>query len=301
MKTLIILTSFLTLQTCNQTKNEQKTPDSNTSVEYREAIDQEKKLSVDDNLGEPIKNNKVEKDLTSEKNIIEPINKDTILDNIQEKITDALYDGFAVRNTKKLDELELYLEKNEPDNKNLKKYWIAYINYYKTIIGMQLKNKELAEKSNKKGIETLLNIDTKNSDDYALLALLKGMSFSFVPGIEAPAISKDINKFIEKGKKADDTNFRIHYAEGSIDFYTPKEYGGGTKAEESLIKAINLPEKNIGNSQLPTWGKEEAYDLIIRLYLRDKQKDKAKTYFDKAKQLFPNSYIIQMHQSNFQS
>ena len=119
--------------------------------------------------------------------------------------------------------------------------------------------------------------------------------------MEAPAISKDINKYLEKGIEADDKNFRVYYAQGSIDFYTPKEYGGGTKAESALLKAINLPEKNKGNSQLPTWGKEEAYDLIIRFYLRENQKDKAKTYFDKAKQLFPDSYIIQMHQSNFKS
>lgn len=164
---------------------------------------------------------------------------------------------------------------------------------------MQLKDRDLGLKSNKKRIYLLENNQNKNSDDYALLALLKGMSYSFVSAMEAPAISRDINKYLEKGIEADNENFRIYYAQGSIDFYIPKEYGGGTKAESALLKAINLPEKNKSNSQLPTWGKEEAYDLIIRFYLRENQKDKAKTYFDKAKQLFPTSYIIQMHQSKF--
>ena len=296
MKTLIILCSFLALQTCNQTKNEQKT-EKNTSVEYREAVvpNSEKENST------PSKTNDENQPLSIDSNKSHKVLQDTILINIQEKITTASYDGFAKRNTKKLDEVEGFLDSNKTENENLKNYWIAYINYYKTIIAMQLKDKDLGSKSNKKGIDLLENHQNKNSDDYALLALLKGMSYPFVSGMEAPAISKDINKYLEKGIEADDKNFRVYYAQGSIDFYTPKEYGGGTKAESALLKAINLPEKNKGNSQLPTWGKEEAYDLIIRFYLRENQKDKAKTYFDKAKQLFPDSYIIQMHQSNFKS
>ncbi len=290
MKTLIILYSFLALQNCNQTKNEQKT-EKNTSVEYRETVapNSEKENGV------PAKTNDENQHLSISNKALQ----DTILNNIQEKIIAASYDGFAKRNTKKLNEVESFLESNKTENENLKNYWIAYINYYKTIIAMQLKDKDLGLKSNKKGIDLLENNPNKNSDDYALLALLKGMSYPFVSGMEAPAISKDINKYLEKGIEADDKNLRIYYAQGSIDFYTPKEYGGGTKAENALLKAINLPDKNEGYSQLPTWGKEEAYDLIIRFYLRENQKDKAKTYFDKAKQLFPTSYIIQTHQSNF--
>ena len=42
---------------------------------------------------------------------------------------------------------------------------------------------------NFRGIDLLENHQNKNSDDYALLALLKGMSYPFVSGMEAPAIS----------------------------------------------------------------------------------------------------------------
>lgn len=267
MKSLFILFGFFTLQTCNQSKSEQKL-EVNTSIEYRELANVETE-------------------------------RDTILNNIQEKITVASYDGFAKRNTQKLDEVESFLEKSKVENIELKNYWIAYVNYYKTIIAMLLKNKDLGAESNRKGIELLESNKNKNSDDYALLVLLKGMSYSFVSGMEAPGISKSIKTLIEKGIKSDDTNFRIYYAQGSVDFYTPKEFGGGTKTESALLKAINLPEKNKGYSQLPTWGKEESYDLIIRFYLRENLKEKAKTYFDEAKQLFPNSYIIHKHQSNF--
>lgn len=296
MKTLIILCSFLALQTCNQTKNEQKS-EKNTPVEYRETVvlNTEKENSTPTNTND--ENQPIAIDVKNSDKALQ----DTILNNIQEKITTASYDGFAKRNTKKLDTIERFLDSNKTKNENLKNYWIAYINYHKTIIAMQLKDKNLGSKSNNKGIDLLENNQNKNSDDYALLVLLKGMSYPFASGMEAPAISKDINNYLEKGIEAEDKNFRVYYAQGNIDFYTPKEYGGGTKVEKALLKALNLPEKNKGNSQLPTWGKEEAYDLIIRFYLRENQKDKAKIYFEQAKKLFPDSYIVQTHQSNFKS
>lgn len=49
----------------------------------------------------------------------------------------------------------------------------------------------------------------------------------------------------------------MYYAQGSIDFYTPKEYGGGTKAESALLKAINLPEKNKVNSSTTYLGQKK--------------------------------------------
>jgi hypothetical protein len=288
MKLIIILCSFLTLQTCNKTKSEQINK-SKKSVEYR--LDTEKVKE---------ENNTIPLDTKiTESKVNDSVEKDTILNNIQLKITTATYESFAKSNTQKLDAIETFLEGNITYNENLKNYWIAYINYYKTIIAMQLKNKDLGSKSNKKGIQILEANKFKNSDDYALLALIKGLSYNYASGMEAPAISMDIAKIIEKGFETDNENYRVYYAQGSIDFYTPKEFGGGAKTENALLKAINLSEKNINNSHLPTWGKEESFDLLIRYYLREKQKDKAKIYLEKSLHFFPNSYILKKHQSNF--
>ncbi|MDL1913118.1 MAG: hypothetical protein FDW93_01115 [Bergeyella sp.] len=298
MRALFILLGISTLQglqACNQTKSVQK--EATTPVEYRRILNNE--ISTNKNGELKKSTEKVTPSTEREDNI--PTKEDTILNHIQEKITAAWSEGFAKKSTQKLNEIENLLTNKKSENENLKNYWIAYINYYKTIMAILFKNENLGKESNKKGIEILERNRNKNSDDYALLVLLKGMSFPFSSGIEALSISRDINKLIEKGIETDSTNFRVYYAKGSVDFYTPKEYGGGTKAEEALLKAINLPEKNIGNSQLPTWGKEEAYDLIIRLYLREGKKEKAKIYFDKAKQLFPNSRTLQTHQPNFKS
>ncbi|AQW95510.1 hypothetical protein CMU59_14225 [Elizabethkingia anophelis] len=287
MKIFTVLFCSLSIQACTQSKNTKGMNQSN-SIEYNQT------------LPTNIKEENTTENIHQKKNSVPSVKKDTILNNIQNKIIIASYDGFAKKNTEKLDDVEKELNNSNVSNINLKNYWVAYINYYKTIIEMQMGKKKLMKSSNMKGINVLDKNIHKNSDDYALLSLLKGLSFSYSPGIEAMSITKDINELLEKGTEANDKNFRVYYAKASIDFYTPKEYGGGTKTEEALLKAITLPEIN-HDSSLPTWGKEETYDLIIRFYLREKQKDKAKTYFEKAKQIFPKSYIIQVHQSNFNS
>ncbi|MDR2407326.1 MAG: hypothetical protein LBE13_04330 [Bacteroidales bacterium] len=281
MKTLFFLLGLLMFQTCNPQKQSIELLSVTDVVEYWE------KSAIGSEVSH-------EESLTT-------IQNDTLLNNIQEKITLASYEGFVKNNTQELDNIANQLSNSNIASQNLTKYWLSYISYYKTIIGMKVRNQEMTRDANKKGIEILESIKNKNSDDYALLVLLKGLSFSFVPAVEAPLISREISKLIEKGLKTDDSNFRVHYAQGSVDFYTPKEFGGNTKTEQYLIKAINLPEKNIGNSQLPTWGKEEAYDLLIRYCLRENNKKEAEMYFNKAKQVFPDSYTILSHQSSFKN
>lgn len=289
MKLIILISGVFTLQICSIKK---PLTSKKKLFEPREILQEDKFINT--NTTANINHLK-----TDEYIPLKRLNNDTLLNNIQHKITVASNDGFTSKNIEKLNNLESLLTENSIKNENLRYYWIAYINYYKTIIAMQSKNKDIAEKANKKGIEVLKKIKNKNADDYALYILIKGLSFSFISGMEAPFISKEISTLIKKGLTSDNTNFRLYYAQGSTDFYTPKEYGGGKKTEGFLLKAINLSEKNTANSQLPTWGKEETYALIIRFYIREKNKEKAKTYFEKAKQLFPNSHIIKMYQSNF--
>ncbi len=227
------------------------------------------------------------------------VQNDTLLDNIQQKVKKAMYSSFATKNAEPLNNLEKSLENDKTANANLKKYWISYINYYKTIVYMQLKNDDLAEKSDTKGIDVLESIKDKNADDYALLVLLKNLSYKFVAPMEMQKISVEIESLLRKGLKVDNENIRLYYAQAETDFYKPKQYGGGKVVEKALKKAIELPEKNTENSQLPTWGKEESYTMIIAYYLRENQKEKAKTYYDKAIKIFPNNYRIKGYQSKF--
>ena len=298
MKTFFLLLGIASLNTCNTNKQNSSETSETKSVEYRDVTTDSKtkgSLIIEDK--QPITESKVATVNSSLNNITV---KDTILNNIQSKITSASYDAFAKRNTSKLDELEKLLSQNNERNNSLFNYWIAYINYYKTIVSMQTKDKVKGLETNKKSIQLLEQNKNKNSDDYALLVLSKGLSFTFVSGMDAALISKDISNYLEDGFKLDNSNLRLYYAQGSLDFYTPKEYGGGKKVEEALLKAISLQDKNIGKSNLPTWGKEESYELLIRFYLANIQKEEASKQYKEIKKYYPNSYIINMYKSKLE-
>ena len=296
MKTFFLLLGVISLNTCNTNKQNSSETSKIKPVEYRDVTIKSKAMDtlvVDD---KSIKESKIKTSNNNNNVIVE----DTILNNIQSKITSASYDAFAKRNTSKLDELEKLLLQNNKENNSLFNYWIAYINYYKTIVYMQTEDKANGLETNKKSIQLLEQNKNKNSDDYALLVLSKGLSFTFVSGMKAALISKDISNYLESGFKLDNSNLRLYYAQGNLDFYTPKEYGGGKKVEESLLKAISLQDKNIGKSNLPTWGKEESYDLLIRFYLTNNQKDEAIKQYKEIKDKYPNSYIINMYKTKLE-
>ena len=131
----------------------------------------------------------------------------------------------------------------------------------------------------------------KNSEDYALLAMLQGFSIQF-KGMKAMFISRDIKKNLKKAIAIDSTNLRAYYVFASNDYHTPEKYGGGKKAEEYLLKAISLPAQKIKNDYLPSWGKEEAYEMLIKLYIKKEKWELAKKYYKEGIKKFPESYTI---------
>jgi len=90
----------------------------------------------------------------------------------------------------------------------------------------------------------------------------------------------------------DSTNVRAYFVYGSNDFYTPEQYGGGKEAEKYLLKAISMPTQKEKNNILPSWGKEEAYEILIRLYIKKENWDLAEKYFHEGIEEFPDSYSI---------
>ena len=78
----------------------------------------------------------------------------------------------------------------------------------------------------------------------------------------------------------------------SNNFYTPKKYGGGKLVEKYLLKAISLPTQKTPNQYLPSWGKEESYEMLIKYYIQNKKWDLAKQYYEKGIKECPKSYII---------
>jgi tetratricopeptide (TPR) repeat protein len=218
---------------------------------------------------------------------------DSLLSRIEQKINYAFVKG----NISQTDSDMVLLEEelinlNRIKNNSIINYWYSYACYYHSILAMIQKDLKKSEKVLDEGIETLEDIDPKTSEHYALLALMKSLSIKYSPGIKAPFISASVKNNAEKAIELDSLNLRAYYVLGSNDFYTPEQYGGGKKAEGYFRKAIQLSNQSVKNPYLPSWGKNTAYELLIRLYIKREQFDEARKYFQEAIAMYPNDYMI---------
>jgi hypothetical protein len=218
---------------------------------------------------------------------------DTLLINIQFKVLNAFVQSKIHQSDKELVSIEqalLSLYKN--NNNPIISYWYSYTCYYHSIFFMGVKDNKSSEKVLTEGIKQLNNVSLKNSEHLALLALMESYSIQYASGMEIPFISKRVKQNAEKALESDSLNLRAYYVLGSSDFYNPVQYGGGKKAESYLKKAVSLKEQSVQNPYLPSWGKNSAYDMLIRLYISRKQFAEAKKYYNDATGLFPDDYII---------
>jgi hypothetical protein len=121
--------------------------------------------------------------------------------------------------------------------------------------------------------------------------MLQGFDIQF-KGMKAMFISSSIKKNIKKAIAIDSMNLRAYYGYASNDFHTPEKYGGGKEAEAYLLKAVSLSAQKIKNDYLPSWGKEESYEMLIKLYIKKEKWDLAKKYFQEGIVAYPESYTI---------
>ncbi len=222
----------------------------------------------------------------------EKMQADTLLVNIQSKIYDAFVKSLRAGDNNSLKKLSKELETlNKSKNSKLVLYWRSYLQFYSSIYYLTTGDKDAAEEEIDKGVDWLDDMQNKNSEDYALLAMLQGFGIQF-KGMKAMFIAGSIEENVQKAMKIDPENIRGYYVYGSNDFHKPARYGGGKKAEQYLLKAISLPAQKVKNPRLPSWGKEDAYELLIRLYIKQKKMDLAKKYFQEGMKMFPKSYMI---------
>lgn len=219
--------------------------------------------------------------------------KDTLLKNIQQKVINAFVNAQIIKSDKGLLEIEqalLNLMKN--NNNGIIIYWYSYTCYYHSILFMSKKENKNSEKILEEGIIQLKNINSKNSEHLVLLALMESFSIQYASVINVPFISKRVKQNAEKALQLDSLNLRAYYVLGSNDFYTPEQYGGGKKAEGYLLQAIKLNDQSVSNPYLPSWGKNSAYEMLIRFYINHKQFAEAKKHYRKAIAMFPDDYLI---------
>lgn len=217
---------------------------------------------------------------------------DTILENIQGKISSAFLQGIVSGDPEPLGKIYDELSKvNEESPQKLIDYWLSYTDYYSSITSIQSENSESAEFLIDRGIKRMKEMKNKNSEDYALLALSQGFGIQF-KGMKAMFISMQISKNLEKAKELGPDNLRAFYAAGSNDYYTPAQYGGGKKAEEYLLKALSLEDQSNPNPYLPSWGRDLAYEILLQVYIKQEKWEKAKSLYLTAHEMYPESYMI---------
>jgi tetratricopeptide (TPR) repeat protein len=218
---------------------------------------------------------------------------DTVLKNIQEKVMDAFVNAKINKSDKGLTDLkQALMNLNSISNNGIVTYWYSYACYYHAIYQMTGKDNKSAEKILDEGILRLKNASNLNSEHYALLALMESLSIQYASGIEAPFISKRVKQNAEKALQLDSLNLRAYFVLGSNDFYTPEQFGGGKKATAYLTKAVTLKDQSVANPYLPSWGKNSAYEMLIRFYINHKQFVEAKKYYQEAITLYPDNYMI---------
>lgn len=217
---------------------------------------------------------------------------DPILTNIQERIYNAFVEAMMTKEAQKMAKIQQQLtELYEERDHQLIQYWRSYLQYYQAIYHLQAGDEKQSEKACDQGITWLKSVKDKNAEDYALLAMLQGFGIQF-KGMRAMFISNAIKNNLKKARALDEENLRVQFVSGSNDFYTPEKYGGGKKAEAYLLKAITLPPQARPNDMLPSWGLQEAYEMLIKMYIKAERWEEAKTYFNKAIAACPESYMI---------
>lgn len=217
----------------------------------------------------------------------------TILEEAEQKIEQAFSASIVQQ---QIEPLESVAEELMAHHKNSEDawstYWLAFCQYRMAIFQTILGEKEQSEATTTQALELLENWKEKTSEHYALQAMIRSFSIQFSSGIRAGMISQKVGAELKKAVKLDDQNLRAYYGLGSSDYYTPEQYGGGKKAEGYLTKAVELDAQYNANPIFPTWGKNEAYEMLVRFYMKKERFEDAKATFQKAVAEFPDDYQI---------
>lgn len=217
---------------------------------------------------------------------------------IQSRIMTAFLNSFVVQNNSEMisliDELSSMYDKS---HNSLFLYWKGYALYYNSIIYLKNGDKNKAHEELNKGIDALEAIKTKNSEDYALLSMLHSFSCQFLKFPKVVLASKNADKYIEKALKLDENNPRVYYVLANNDYYTPEAYGGGSNVEENALKSLSLPVQEINNPYLPSWGRQESYELLTNYYIKKNMMDKAKVYIELGLAEYPDSYTLKYNKA----
>lgn len=181
-----------------------------------------------------------------------------------------------------INDLELnlaQLQKNTTTNY----YWIAYNKLFQSLYYIHHKDTNKAQKQAIDGINILQSRKDLNSEGYALLSYIQCIYIRFTSGLESGVYSRKSLSNAQKSLKLNPNNSRGWYILGLLDYHTPIMLGGGSQSEKFLLKAISIKPKQ----SIPSWGRKEAYALLIKYYMNNNKISQAIGLKKKALSEFP--------------
>ena len=120
----------------------------------------------------------------------ELVASDSLLHGAQQKIDTAFIQIIQTKTPTPLQKIQKALEQHYAQRQlNIIQYWRGYLQFYLAIYHLKSGAKDLAEKETDRGIALLKAMERKNSEDYALLALMEGFSIQF-KGMKVIVISQ---------------------------------------------------------------------------------------------------------------
>jgi len=212
--------------------------------------------------------------------LADPIQAQSI--SVQALVDSAFYRSLRQRRSNHLRRLIDSMETQyHTTHQRIWAYWIAYTQYQLSIYAMVVDSTKRAAQFVRAAIRCLDTIDDKNSEEWALLSVMTGFSIAFRPWAGAWLGPRAVT-YSEKAVALDSQNLRAWYALLVNDFYTPALFGGGTKVDYYAQQALRCLDQIVPNPYMPSWGRAETYEILIRWHIRAKRYDAARTLFEEA-------------------
>ncbi|MEO0734256.1 MAG: hypothetical protein AAFZ52_15580 [Bacteroidota bacterium] len=227
--------------------------------------------------------------------VVRQINPNPVLEGIEPRIRAAMNRSFLRKDAGPLTDIQQELSTvSSPQYARLVNYWSAYLDFQLAVFEKFHDNPTGSQTAIERGIATLDEAAEKNVEELNLLAFMLGFSTQFAEQATQIAISDRAQANVAAAMALNPDNLRTQYVTGCLDYYTPAEYGGRQMAEIHLRKATALPANAINSPYLPTWGKAEAYELLVKYYQETGRGTQAKNVLDEGLALYPDDHQLSL-------